>query len=86
MSTAGTRTPKRCNRLRHHPPRRQPLAAHFALFRPIRIWPTLDKELTQIAARYKKIIVIEGSDGQYANVVERMLLRRVERVPLLAAA
>jgi 2-oxoglutarate ferredoxin oxidoreductase subunit alpha len=61
----------------------QPLAAHFALFRPIRIWPTLDKELTEIAARYKKIIVIEGSDGQYANVVERMLFRRVERVPLL---
>src|SRR5450759_5138510 len=61
----------------------QPLAAHFALFRPIRIWPTLDKELTEVAARYKKIIVIEGSDGQYANVVERMLLRRVERVPLL---
>src|ERR1035437_1074345 len=61
----------------------QPLAAHFALFRPIRIWPTLDKELTEIAARYKKIIVIEGSDGQHANGVERMLLRRVERVPLL---
>jgi 2-oxoglutarate ferredoxin oxidoreductase subunit alpha len=61
----------------------QPLAPHFALFRPIRIWPTLDKELTEVAARYKKIIVIEGSDGQYANVVERMLLRRVERVPLL---
>jgi 2-oxoglutarate ferredoxin oxidoreductase subunit alpha len=61
----------------------QPLAAHFALFRPIRIWPTLDKELTEVAARYRKIIVIEGSDGQYANVVERMLLRRVERVPLL---
>jgi pyruvate/2-oxoacid:ferredoxin oxidoreductase alpha subunit len=61
----------------------QPLAAHFALFRPIRIWPTLDKELTEIAGRYKKIIVIEGSDGQYANVVERMLLRRVKRVPLL---
>jgi predicted amino acid dehydrogenase len=29
------------------------------------------------------VIVIEGSDGQYANVVERMLFRRVERVPLL---
>jgi len=61
----------------------QPLAPHFALFRPIRIWPTLDKELTEVAGRYKKIVVIEGSDGQYANVVERMLLRRVERVPLL---
>ena len=61
----------------------QPLAAHFALFRPIRIWPALDKELVEVAGRYKKIVVIEGSDGQYANVVERMLLRRVERVPLL---
>jgi 2-oxoglutarate ferredoxin oxidoreductase subunit alpha len=61
----------------------QPLAPHFALFRPIRIWPTLDKELAEIAPRYKKIVVIEGSDGQYANVVERMLFRRVERVPLL---
>ena len=61
----------------------QPLSPHYALFRPIRIWPTLDKELTEIAARYKKIIVIEGSDGQYANVIERVLLRRVERVPLL---
>jgi hypothetical protein len=61
----------------------QPLAPYFALFRPIRIWPTLDKELSDVAGRYEKIIVIEGSDGQYANVVERMLLRRVERVPLL---
>jgi 2-oxoglutarate ferredoxin oxidoreductase subunit alpha len=61
----------------------QPLASHFALFRPIRIWPTLDKELIEVAERYKKIVVIEGSDGQYANVVERMLFRRVERVPLL---
>jgi 2-oxoglutarate ferredoxin oxidoreductase subunit alpha len=61
----------------------QPLAPHFALFRPIRIWPTLDKELIEVAERYKKIVVIEGSDGQYANVVERMLFRRVERVPLL---
>jgi 2-oxoglutarate ferredoxin oxidoreductase subunit alpha len=61
----------------------QPLASQFALFRPIRIWPTLDAELAEIAPRYKKIVVIEGSDGQYANVVERMLLRRVDRVPLL---
>ena len=61
----------------------QPLADHFALFRPIRIWPVLDKELAEIAGRYKKIIVIEGSDGQYASVVERVLFRRVERVPLL---
>jgi len=61
----------------------RPLAEHFALFRPIRIWPVLEKELTEIAGRYKEIIVIEGSDGQYASVVERVLFRRVHRVPLL---
>ncbi len=61
----------------------RPLAPHFALFRPIRIWPVLDKELAEIAPRYEKIVVIEGSDGQYAGVIEQALLRRVERVPLL---
>jgi 2-oxoglutarate ferredoxin oxidoreductase subunit alpha len=61
----------------------QPLAPYFALFRPIRIWPVLDAELSEIAGRYKEIIVIEGSDGQYAHVVERMLFRRVHSIPLL---
>ncbi len=61
----------------------QPLAPYFALFRPIRIWPVLDTELAEVAARYKDIIVIEGSDGQYAHVVERMLFRRVHSIPLL---
>ena len=61
----------------------QPLHEHFALFRPIRLWPVLGNELAEIAPKYKKIVVIEGSDGQYASVIEHMLLRRVERVPLL---
>lgn len=61
----------------------QPLAPHFALFRPIRIWPVLEKELREIAPRYRNIIVIEGSDGQYATVIERVLYRDVHRVPLL---
>ncbi len=61
----------------------QPLAPHFALFRPIRIWPVLQDQLREIAPRYKKIVVIEGSDGQYASVVERVLYRDVYRVPLL---
>ena len=61
----------------------RPLSPHFALFRPIRIWPVLEKELAEIAGRYKKIIVIEGNDGQYATIIESVLLRRVERVPLL---
>lgn len=61
----------------------QPLAPHFALFRPIRIWPVLENELREVAGRYKQIVVIEGSDGQYASVVERVLFRHVQRVPLL---
>ncbi len=60
-----------------------PLAPHFALFRPIRIWPVLQDQLREIAPRYKRLIVIEGSDGQYASVVERVLYRDVHRVPLL---
>lgn len=61
----------------------QPLAPYFALFRPIRIWPVLEKELREIAGRYRQLIVIEGSDGQYASVIERVLYRDVYRVPLL---
>ena len=61
----------------------QPLAPHFALFRPIRIWPVLQEQLREIAPRYKRLVVIEGSDGQYASVVERVLYRDVQRVPLL---
>ena len=59
------------------------LAPHYALFRPIRIWPVLEKELQAVADRYEHLIVIEGNDGQYANVIERILFRRVHRVPLL---
>jgi 2-oxoglutarate ferredoxin oxidoreductase subunit alpha len=61
----------------------QPLAPHFALFRPIRIWPVLQDQLREIAPRYKRLVVIEGSDGQYASVIERVLYRDVHRVPLL---
>ena len=61
----------------------EPLAPYFALFRPIRIWPVLQDELRAIAPRYKRLVVIEGSDGQYATVIERVLYRDVHRVPLL---
>jgi 2-oxoglutarate ferredoxin oxidoreductase subunit alpha len=61
----------------------QPLAPHFALFRPIRIWPVLESQLREIAPRYRNIVVIEGSDGQYAYVIERILYRDVLSVPLL---
>jgi hypothetical protein len=43
----------------------------------------LEAELRAIADRYERLIVIEGNDGQYATVIERILFRQVHRVPLL---
>jgi len=60
-----------------------PLGSHFALFRPIRIFPMLGPELRQHAQGYEKIAVIEANDGQYACLVERELKREVIQIPLL---
>jgi 2-oxoglutarate ferredoxin oxidoreductase subunit alpha len=60
-----------------------PLRDEFALFRPIRIHPVLTDELTEIAARYREVIVVEANDGQYADLVELAIHRQVKRVPLL---
>jgi len=60
-----------------------PLASQFAMFRPIRIFPMLGDELRQHARGYKKIVVVEANDGQYACLVERELRKKVIRVPLL---
>jgi 2-oxoglutarate ferredoxin oxidoreductase subunit alpha len=60
-----------------------PLAADYALFRPIRIHPLLADELRAIADRYEQIVCLEANDGQYADMVELALHREVKRVPLL---
>jgi len=64
-------------------------AYHFkrslSIFRPIRIFPMLDA-LKEIAAPYKKIIVMEMNAGQYTLLVEAMLHRPVGFVPLLGGA
>ncbi len=60
-----------------------PLAADYALFRPIRIHPILADELRAIADRYEQIVCIEANDGQYAVMVELAIHREVKRVPLL---
>ena len=59
------------------------LQTHFALFRPIRIFPPLTKELQECAKNYEKVVVVEANDGQYANVAELALKREVLRVPVL---
>jgi 2-oxoglutarate ferredoxin oxidoreductase subunit alpha len=55
----------------------------FSIFRPIRIYPVLEKELKEVTQSYRHIIVVEGSDGQYASWVECAICRKVMKVPCL---
>ena len=59
------------------------LKERFSLFRPIRIFPILEKELKKVCASYRHIVVVEGSDGQYAGWVEWALGREVLKVSCL---
>jgi 2-oxoglutarate ferredoxin oxidoreductase subunit alpha len=60
-----------------------PLKEKFSIFRPIRIYPLLEKELKEVTPSYRHIIVVEGNDGQYAGWVEWAIGRKVMRVPCL---
>ena len=60
-----------------------PLKERFSLFRPIRIFPVLEDELREVTKSYRHIVVVEGSDGQYASWVEGAVGRNVSRVPCL---
>jgi len=60
-----------------------PLKERFSIFRPIRIYPVLERELKEITQSYRHIIVIEGNDGQYASWTECAICRKVMRVPCL---
>ncbi len=60
-----------------------PLRERFSIFRPIRIYPVLERELKEMTESYRHIIVIEGNDGQYAGWTECAIHRQVLRVPCL---
>lgn len=60
-----------------------PLKERFSLFRPIRLYPVLEKELKEMTEPYRHLIVIEGNDGQYASWVEWAIGRRVSQVACL---
>ncbi|MDI6763641.1 MAG: hypothetical protein QME83_11500 [Thermodesulfobacteriota bacterium] len=60
-----------------------PLKERFSIFRPIRIYPVLEKELEKVTQPYRHIIVIEGNDGQYASWAECAISRKVMKVPCL---
>ena len=59
------------------------LQKDYGYFRPIRLYPILENELKAAAKDYKKIVVVEANDGQYAGEIERVLKRAVGRVALL---
>jgi len=59
------------------------LKERFSIFRPIRIFPFLEKELQEITRPYRHIIVVEGNDGQYASWTECAIHRKVMRVHCL---
>lgn len=61
----------------------RPLKKAYGLFRPIRLFPVLEKELSQAAANYDRIVVVEMNDGQYAGEVQRVLRREVISLPIL---
>jgi 2-oxoglutarate ferredoxin oxidoreductase subunit alpha len=54
----------------------------FAIYRPVRIFPIIEK-IREIAKKYKQIVVMEMNMGQYANEIERLLLREVKLLPIL---
>lgn len=54
----------------------------FALYRPIRMYPLVE-EIKVIAARYKRIIMMEMNTGQYVHEMERILHRDITFIPIL---
>jgi len=60
-----------------------PLNERFSIFRPIRIAPILKKELQEVTQPFRHIVVVEGSDGQYASGVEWAIGREVLSAPCL---
>jgi 2-oxoglutarate ferredoxin oxidoreductase subunit alpha len=57
-----------------------PLKDNYSIFRPIRLFPVLEKKLKEVADKHQKIVVIEMNEGQYKNEVERVLERKVDLI------
>ncbi|PIO07002.1 hypothetical protein COT47_01920, partial [Candidatus Woesearchaeota archaeon CG08_land_8_20_14_0_20_43_7] len=55
----------------------------YSLFRPIRIFPLLDKQLINACSKHKNIICVEMNDGQYAREVQALIKRDVVSLPIL---
>lgn len=63
-----------------------PLKKEYSIFKPITLFPMLEKELKQAAAPHRRIVVIEMNDGQYCREVEQVLKREVTSIPILGGS
>ncbi len=55
----------------------------YSLFKPIRMFPVLSKELEQAAKEHDRVIVIEMNSGQYARMVQSVVKKTVDVVSVL---
>lgn len=58
---------------------------NYSYFRPITMFPVLDKEIKKISGKYKKIVVIEMNEGQYTSVLEGVLKRNINHIRVIGA-
>ena len=60
-----------------------PLKEKYSIFRPIRMFPILEEQIKKISKKYKKIIVIEMNDGQYASELKKFLGKKIYSIGIL---
>lgn len=58
-----------------------PESPKYRTFRPIRLFPVSDS-LKRVAKRYKKIIVVEANQGQYAYALRSELQREIQSIKI----
>jgi len=63
-----------------------PLRHEYSLFKPVTMFPILDKEIRAAADAHKKIVVVEMNDGQYRGEVQKLLRQEVLSIPVLGGS
>ncbi len=59
------------------------LKKDYSIFRPIRLFPVLEKELKKAVDKHKKVSVVEMNDGQYAGELRKYFGDKIVSVPVL---
>ena len=60
------------------------LKGNYSIFRPIRMFPVLEKQFKEVADKHDKIIVVEMNDGQYASELKKIIgPEKIHSIPVL---